>query len=147
MSSETVLPRNMIIGAKLASIGHSRYSVPEFVIEGIGPASFRSHYIALDSGIILDLFTAQISIPTNAKIEMPGETDGIPVEQLLGRSVTALMRDDEYSSLILLDHDIFLRDDNDGATGNPLLAGKLTDYPDGALSEFIDYWTEAPAQT
>jgi len=140
----TQLPRNQIIGAKLTNIGHSNYSEPEFVIEGIGPASFRSHFITLDSGIVLDLFTAEITIPTSPKIEMPGETEGIPVEELIGLPVTALQRDDVFSSLIILDHNIFLRDANDGATGNPLLAGRLADYSSKEISEFVDYWTETP---
>ncbi|MGI9497008.1 MAG: hypothetical protein ACR2NK_13195 [Mariniblastus sp.] len=142
----TQLPRNQIIGAKLKHIGHSNYSEPEFVIEGIGPASFRSHFITLDSGIVLDLFTAEITIPVDPMIDMPGETEGIPVERLIGLTVTALRRDDVFSSLIILDHNIFLRDDNDGATGNSLLAGQLADYSSEELSEFVDYWTETPIQ-
>lgn len=144
MSNMTDLPTEGILGANVTAIGHSKYSEPEFVIEGIGPASFRSHFISLDSGIVLDLFTAHITIVSEPRIDMPGETEGIPVDHLLGLPVTALVRDDVFSSLIILDRDIFLRDANDGATGNPLFAGHISDYTSEELAEFVDYWTETP---
>ncbi len=141
--SVITLPRDRIIGARVTRIGHSNYSTPEFAIEGIGPASFRSHFIALDSGVVLDLFTAEISTSVESMMTMSGETQGIPVQELIGRQVTALVRDDVYSSLVILENHIYLRDANDGVYGNPLLAGFLTDYSDEARSQFIDYWTEA----
>ncbi|MDA7875183.1 hypothetical protein N9A77_00315 [bacterium] len=45
-------------------------------------------------------------------------------------------RDDIFSSLIILDLDIFLRDDNDGAYGNPLLATS----PTSAAKNFLSSW-------
>ena len=140
------LPHDQIIGAKVTHIGHSSYSEPTFVIEGIGPASFRSHFISLESGVILNLFTAEITVAEEPQIEMMGETVGIPVDQIIGQKVTALQRDDTFSSLIILNHEVFLHDGNDGATGNPLEAGRLTDYTPEELSEFVDYWTETSIQ-
>jgi hypothetical protein len=51
--------REQVLGAPITRIGHSNYSKPEFVIDGIGPASFRSHFVLLDSGLVLDLSTAE----------------------------------------------------------------------------------------
>lgn len=138
------LPREKILGAKITNIWHSNYSDPTWIVEGIGPASFRSHFISLDSGLVLDLFTADISLATTSSIEMPGETHGISVGELIGRTITALQRDNVHSSLVILDHYIFLRDANDGFTENPLRAGFLEEYSAEELAQFIDYWTEQP---
>lgn len=139
-----LLPRENIIGAKIVQIAHSRYSEPTWILDGIGPASFRCHYIALDSGLILDLFTAEITLATPSDLEMPGETNGIPVDDLIGRAISALARDDMSSSLIILDNSIVLRDANDGATGNPLVATYVSQYTDEELSGLVDYWSELP---
>lgn len=108
---------------------------------------FRSHFIALSTGIVLDLFTAEITTSESSKIEMPDETMGIEVGKLIGRTITSLQRDDVLSSLIILDNDIFLRDANDGFYGNPLYAGYLSEYNAEELAQFADYWTEHPVRT
>ncbi|XZE44076.1 hypothetical protein SH467x_003663 [Pirellulaceae bacterium SH467] len=141
------LPRGRIMGARIERIGHSKYSEPEWIVQGIGPAVFRSHFIALSTGIVLDLFTAEITTSESSKIEMPGETMGIEVGKLIGRTITSLQRDDVLSSLIILDNDIFLRDANDGFYGNPLYAGYLYEYNAEELAQFTDYWTEQPVRT
>lgn len=134
-----------VIGAAVVSIGHSDYGKPEFVVEGIEPAVFRSHFVSLSSGVVLDLFTAEITKAQATDVKMPGETAGLPGEQVLGRTVTALARDDVHSALIILDDDLFLRDANDGFTGNPLRAGRLTEeYSEVERRQFLDYWTEQP---
>ena len=137
----SVLNRKDIVGFRLTEIGHSACSQPEFVLEGIGPAEFRAHYLRLESGIVLDLFTAEI-LPSNINVfEMSAETDGIPPDQLIGRRVTGLQRDDCHSSLVILDGLIYLRDANDGCYGNPLRAGFLEeDYTPEERAQFADYW-------
>jgi hypothetical protein len=137
------LPRKRILGAIVIAIGHSRYSEPTWIVEGIGPARFRSHYIVLDSGLVLDLFTAEITVSDGTQLEMEGMTDGIPIREIIGRKVTALVRDDTSSALIILDQSLFLKDANDAFYGNPLHAGYLGDeYTTEELSHFVDYWTE-----
>jgi hypothetical protein len=115
------------------------------VIEGIGPASFRSHFIELDNGYVLDLFTAYLSIASVHEIVSPGETEGIPASSLIGRSISGVWRDDVYSAILILDDEYYLKDANDGVYGNPLRAGLVNqDYTDRELREFLDYWTETP---
>ena len=134
------LPREKILGATVIAIGHSRYSEPTFVIDGIGPARFRAHYITLGSGVVLDLSVAGIAVSDVACVEMQGETEGIPVWELLGRRVTALLRDDLFAPIIVLDESIFLKDANDGCYGNPLHAGYVHDsYRREQVSEFVSY--------
>jgi hypothetical protein len=135
------------VGARIIRIGHSNYSKPEFVIEGIGPASFRSHFIVLDNGVVLDLFTAQLTLSDETAIQMIGETDGLPVQQLIGTTITDAWRDDVFSSILILDDSLYLKDANDGAYGNPLHAGVITqEYSESNIAEFVDYWTEKPIQ-
>ena len=135
------------MGARIIRIGHSNYSKPEFVIEGIGPASFRSHFIVLDNGVVLDLFTAQLTLSDETAIQMIGETDGLPVQQLIGTTITDAWRDDVFSSILILDNSLYLKDANDGAYGNPLHAGVITqEYSESNIAEFVDYWTERPIQ-
>jgi hypothetical protein len=137
----SVLNRKDIVGARVAEVGHSAYSKLEFVLEGIGPAEFRAHYLRRESGIVLDLFTAEILTSNINVFEMPAETDGIPPDQLIGRRVTGLQRDDSHSSLVILDGLISLCDANDGCYGNSLRAGFLEDdYTPEERAQFADYW-------
>ena len=138
------LTRQEVIGAKVHGIGHSKDSDPEWIVEGIGPAVFRSHYVTLDSGLVLDLFTAELSRAAPSDIEVKGVTVGIPVRELTGRTITAVACDDAGSILLILNDELYMRDANDGFTGNPLEAGRLADYTDEERAEFIDYWTEQP---
>ena len=108
------LPKRRILNSRLAEIGHSRSSKPEFALEGIGPAEFRSHYLRLESGVVLDLFTAELTVASGDAIVCAGETAGIPVEELVGRSVTGVWNDDTFSCIVILDNDIYLKDANDG---------------------------------
>lgn len=145
--SVTSPTREQVLGAKIIRIGHSNYSKPEFVIEGIGPASFRSHFIVLGNGVVLDLFTAQLTLADEKAIQMIGETDGLPVQQLLGTTITDAWRDDVFSSILILDNSLYLKDANDGAFGNPLHAGVIIqEYSESNIAEFVDYWTEKPIQ-
>lgn len=137
----SALSREDIIGTRITEIGHSAYTEPEFVVEGIGPAQFRAHYLRLDSGIVLDLFTAEILISNANAFEVPAETDGIPPERLIGRKVTDLKKDDSHRSLVILDDSIYLLDANDGFYSNPLRAGNLADdYTADQQAQFVDYW-------
>ena len=139
--------REQVLGARITQIGHSNYSKPEFVIEGIGPASFRSHYVLLDNGLVLDLFTAELTLSDETSIQMIGETDGVPIEQLIGKAITDVWRDDVFSCILILDDSLYLKDANDGAYGNPLHAGVIYDeYSECDIAEFVDYWTEEPIQ-
>lgn len=110
--------REQVVGARIIRIGHSNYSKPEFVIEGIGPASFRSHYVVLDNGLVLDLFTAQLTLSDETAIQMIGETDGLPVQQVIETLITDVWRDDVFSCILILDNSLYLKDANDGAYGN-----------------------------
>jgi hypothetical protein len=138
--------KEQVVGQVLIGIGHSAYTEPEFIVEGIGPASFRSHYLTLGNGLVLDFFTAMITVASHPDEMMPSETVGIPLSELIGRRIIGLVRDDTHSALVVLDDDIFLKDDNDGFYGNPLLAGRLRKhYTAAELAQFIDYWSEHPA--
>jgi hypothetical protein len=139
--------REQVLGARITRIGHSNYSRPEFVIEGIGPASFRSHYVVLDNGLVLDLFTAELTLSDETAIQMEGETSGVPIEQLIGKTITDVWRDDVFSCIVILDNSLYLKDANDGAYGNPLHAGVISaEYSEGDMAEFVDYWSENPIQ-
>ncbi|TWT55354.1 hypothetical protein [Allorhodopirellula solitaria] len=141
------LPKRRILDSRLAQIGHSHPSKPEFVLEGIGPAEFRSHYLRLESGVVLDLFIAELSVASRDEMVCSGETDGIPCEELIGRTVTGVWNDDTCSCIVILDNDIYLKDANDGVYGNPLRAGWIVgDYSGDQRQEFTDYWTEEPIQ-
>ncbi len=139
--------REQVLGARISRIGHSNYSKPEYVIEGIGPASFRSHYVMLDNGLVLDLFTAELTLSDETAMQMIGETDGLPIDQLIGRAITDVWRDDVFSCILILDDSIYLKDANDGAYGNPLHAGMVAvEYSECEITQFVDYWTEEPIQ-
>ncbi len=135
------------MGSRIIRIGHSNYSKPEFVIQGIGPASFRSHYVVLDSGLVLNLFTAELTLADATEIEMSGETEGLPIAQVIGTTVTDVWRDDVFSCILILDNCLYLKDANDGVYGNPLHAGVLAvEYTKSDMADFVDYWTEQPIQ-
>lgn len=137
-------PKERVVGQSLVGIVHSPYSEPEFIVEGIGPASFRSHYLTLGNGLVLDLFIAELTVGSLPGEAMPGETDGIALGELLGRVVTAVVLDNTASVLLVLDN-IFLKDANDGIYGNPLLAGRLAEnYTEAEQASFVDYWTGQP---
>ena len=141
------LPKRRILNSRLVEIGHSHLSKPKFVLQGIGPAEFRSHYLRLESGVVLDLFTAELSVESRDEMVCPGETDGIPVEDLIGRKVTGIWNDDTCSCIVILDNDVYLKDANDGVKGNPLRAGWIVeDYTDDQRQEFTDYWTDEPVE-
>lgn len=145
---QTALPQDRIVGSKLVQVCHSAYSEPMFIVEGIGPAQFRSHFLFLDNGIVLDLFIAEITMASPPAELMPGETVGRPLTDLLGRRIVALARDGASSSLVVLEGNLFLRDANDGCYGNPLLAGNLhEEYSAQDLAQLVDYWTEAPCRS
>jgi hypothetical protein len=143
--SSVVSPtREQALGARITRIGHSNYSEPKFVIEGIGPASFRSHYVVLDNGVVLDLFTAELTLSDETAIQMAGETNGVPIAQLIGKTITDVWRDDVFSCILILDDSLYLKDANDGVYGNPLHAGVISvDYSESDMAEFVDYWTES----
>ncbi|QDS92229.1 hypothetical protein FF011L_09660 [Roseimaritima multifibrata] len=141
------LPKQRILDSRLTQISHSHPTKPEFVLKGIGPAEFRSHYLRLESGVVLDLFTAELTVATSDEMVCAGETDGIPVDALIGRTVTGVWNDDTGSCIVVLDHEIYLKDSNDGAYGNPLRAGLIVnDYTEDQRLEFTDYWTEEPLE-
>jgi hypothetical protein len=144
----TKLPRERILGAAVAGVGHSRYSEPTSIIEGIGPARFRSHYITLDSGLVLELSVAGVTVSNPACVEMQGESEGIAPQELIGRRVTALFRDDLFAPIIVLDDTVFLKDDNDGCYGNPLHAGYLKEeYSAEQVSQFVNYEDGCPVDS
>lgn len=117
------------------------------MIEGIGPASFRSHYVVLDNGHVLDLFTAELTLSDETAIQMTGETDGVPIAQLIGKTITDVWRDDVFSCILIIDDSLYLKDANDGAYGNPLHAGVISvEYSESDMPQFVDYWTEKPIQ-
>ncbi len=137
--------RAQVVGQTLIAVCHSAYSKPEFILQGIGPASFRTHFLSLSNGCVLDLFVAELMLSTLPDAAMPGETDGLAVRELIGRPVEAVVKDDTSSVLVVLNEGIFLKDANDGVYGNPLLAGFLSEhYKADELRLFVDYWTEEP---
>jgi hypothetical protein len=136
------LPPDRIIGSRLLEIGHSTYSEPEFVLAGIGPAQFRSHYLRLDSGLVLDLFVADVSLADIDTFPMPGETTGIDASSMIGRRINSVLCDDSMSPIVVLDDGFYLRDANDGCYGNPLHAGRVdTDYDAEQRAAFTDFWS------
>jgi hypothetical protein len=139
------LARESVVGQPLVAIAHSPYSRPEFIVQGIGPASFRSHYLTLGNGSVLELPTAELTVAALPDEPMPGETAGVPAGELIGRRVHAVALDDTESVLVILEGGIFLKDANDGFYGNPLLAGHLSDhYTEAELASFVDYWNGKP---
>jgi hypothetical protein len=138
--------RTAMIGQTVVGIAHTPYSKPEFIVQGIGPASFRGHFVTLGNGITLDLFTAEITIASLPVESMAGETEGISFAQIIGRRIVEVVHDHVASSLIILEGGIFLKDDNDAFYGNPLRAGLLFDhYSPAEIAMFADYWSGQPA--
>jgi hypothetical protein len=139
------MSREQILGMTLIDVRHSPFSAPTFIVEGIGPARFRSHFLLLENEITLDLFTAEINVVALPDDSTPGETTGIPLAQLLGKKIVALARDGVSSSVVILEGGVCLRDANDGFYGNPLVASVLREqYSDEELAELVDYWTGTP---
>ena len=137
--------REQILNTRLLRVSHSQLSEPEFVLEGIGPAQFRSHFLLLDNGLVIDLFIAEMTLSSSDKMVVDGETDGIPVRDLLTRTITHVWNDDTLSCIVILDNDIYLKDANDGVYGNPLRAGYIyEDYKKSEIDEFTDYWNQSP---
>ena len=136
------LPQDRIIGSRLLEIGHSTYCEPEFVLAGIGPAQFRSHFLRLDSGLVLDLFVADVTLADIDTFPMPGETTGIDATSLIGRRISSILNDDSMSPIVVFDGGLYLRDANDGCYGNPLYAGHVeTDYDAEQRAAFTDFWS------
>ena len=141
------IPREHIIGARLLEVGHSPFSSPEFIVEGIGPATFRAHYLRLDSGIVLELSVAEVTVTEVGQFQCQGETVGLPLAAFLGELITAIWSDDILTPLLVFENGKYLRDANDGFYGNPLYAGIIqNDYSTADQAQFKDYWTELPAQ-
>jgi hypothetical protein len=136
---------DQVVGQTLVGFAHSPYSEPEFVVEGIGPSSFRTHFLFLGNGLVIELFVAEITVSSETKGTMPGETVGIPSYELLGGRIVAVVRDDTESGVVILEGGLFLTDDNDGFYGNPLRAGRLSAQktPENLL-QLVCYWSGAP---
>ena len=95
--------------------------------------------------MVLDLFTAELLASSLPAEVLPAKTSGLAPGELLGRRVVAVARDHQYSTVVILEGGLFLKDNNDGCYGNPLLAGRLNDCDTaGQLGEFLDYWAERP---
>ena len=142
------LVKHVVVGNRIERIGHSQPSDPTFVLDGIGPAQFRAHYLLLSNGVVLDLFTAELTLSTIDKMVSVGQTDGIPVADLIGRTITDVWNDDTSSCILILDQEIYLKDANDGCYGNPLHAGYVVeDYDESERAQFTDYWTDEPVNS
>jgi hypothetical protein len=141
----TSIPRDSVVGATLQAIRHSPYSEPVFVLEGIGPATFRSHYLVLSTGIVLELSTGGILVLPLPADSTRGETIGLPVSDVLGKRITSMALDDIEAPVVILDGGLFLKDANDGCYGNPLFAGRIeSEYDQAERRTFVDYWTAKP---
>ena len=137
--------REQVIGEAIIGIAHSKYSEPEFIAQGIGPASFRSHYLILSNDLVLDLFRAELTLASLPDEAMAGDTEDLAVGELLGRRITAVVWDDTGGALVIVDGNIFLQDAVGGFYGNPLLAGHLEEhYSEAERASFTDYWTGEP---
>ncbi len=103
--------------------------------------------MVLDNGLVLDLFTAELTLSDETAIQMTGETDGVPIGQLIGKTITDVWLDDVFSCILIIDDSLYLKDANDGAYGNPLDAGVISvEYSESDMAQFVDYWTEKPIQ-
>jgi hypothetical protein len=145
------LRREQVVGQKLVEICHSQYSEPEFIVQGIGPASFRSHFLTLENGVVAQLSVTAITAGEIPADPMPAETNGIPPNELVGRKVAAVLSDDTDGPVIILEGGIYLIDANDAFYGNPLEAKPIDDYEklrayygDAERANFRDYWTGRP---
>jgi len=141
------IERAEVIGAKIIEIGHSNYTEPEPHCNGGAQGAYRAHYLRLNSGLAIDLFTADITIAEIDTFPMPGETDGIPSKHLLDRTITEVCKDLSDSCFVVLDHRIYLLDANHGFHKNPLHAGILFyEYESKELAAIRDYWTSKPIE-
>jgi hypothetical protein len=91
---ETSPKPDRTLGQTLVGIAHSPCSKPEFLLEGIGSARFRAHYLTLANGLVLDLFTAGLLVMCLRVDVRSGETFGIAPADLLGRRLVGVARDD-----------------------------------------------------
>jgi hypothetical protein len=139
----TAPTRKQVIGQKLIAAYQGPLSDPIWIVEGIGPARFRSFYLVMDNGVVFVPQEMQLeTVPDDAE---PTETTGISLPDLLNRRLTALVRDNLYGPLVVFEGGVFLKHYNDGFYGNSLIAGFLkVDYTSEELEEFIDFWTEQP---
>jgi hypothetical protein len=139
--------RKSIIGMTLVDVRHSPYFDPVFIIEGIGPAQFRLHFLLLQNGTIVNLGLVSVEFADISPDSTPGESDGIPLATALGRKIVAVAFDNVSAAIVILHGRLYLRDANDGCYGNPLLIGRLReDYAGSELAEFVDYWSGEPLQ-
>ena len=103
--------------------------------------------MVLDNGLVLDLFTAELTLSDETAIQMTGETDGVPIAQLIGKTITDVWLDDVFSCMLIIGDSLYLKDAHDGAYGNPLHAGVISvEYSESDMAQFVDYWTEKPMQ-
>ena len=110
-------------------------------------ASLRSHYVVLDNGLVLDFLTAELTLSDETALQMTGETDGVPIAQLIGKTITDVWLDGVFSCILIIDDSLYRKDANDGAYGNPLHAGVISvEYSESDMAQFVDYWTEKPMQ-
>jgi hypothetical protein len=136
--------REQVVGQVLVGIAHSRYSEPEFIVQGIGPASFRSHYLVLANGLVIELSVAGIEISAVPLDAMECETVGLSPDDLFSRSIAAVVKDDVGRPIVVLDGAILVWDGHDAFYRNPLAAGTIADfatYNHYGAEEFFDYWT------
>jgi hypothetical protein len=97
----------------------------------------------MDNGVVISPMEMTLeALPDDAE---PTETIGIPMADLLNRRINAIVRDDLFGPLVILEGGLFLKDHNDGFYGNWLDAELLSKkYAPEELKGFIDYWTEQP---
>ncbi len=134
-------PKELVLGAILKEIRQSESSRPEWVVEGIGPASFRTHFLRLDTGIDLDLSVGGVTAAIRPPITRAGEVGGLRLGCVLGRRIIGLALDDCGAPLVVLEGGVFLKDVVD-FDGNVLLVERIaTTYSRDELAQFRDYWS------
>lgn len=139
--------REQVIGQVLVGIAHSRYSEPEFIVQGIGPATFRSHFLVLANGLVIELSVAGIEIGEVPLDAMECETFGLSPDSLFRRTLTAVVKDDVGTPIVVLEGAILVWDGHDAFCSNPLAAGTIADfakYNHRDVDEFFDYWNGEP---
>jgi hypothetical protein len=100
--------RNQVVETRFVRIGHSQYSEPRFVIEGSGPASSRSHFTEYRQWTSARSFHSSLSIASREFIITPGETEGIPMAGLPGKSIADVWRDDVSPNILILGQTYYL---------------------------------------
>jgi ribA/ribD-fused uncharacterized protein len=139
------IPRYAVVGATLQAVRHTPYYEPVFVVNGLGPASFRDHFLVLSTGIVVNLFVAEMTIVDLPAITTPGETTGIPVGELLGKRIVGVALDDVSSPIVVLEGNVYLKDDHDAFYSSPLVAAPIEEAYDAAARQvFVDHWTGKP---